>query len=81
MCWKSVSELSRPCCYGPCQMKITSGARTVFMINIAFCALIYAASFFEFEEPEPVAVITSNSILEGTQYFRHCFTLQSCLGP
>ena len=61
MCWKSVSELSRPCCYGPCQMKITSGARTVFMINIAFCALIYAASFFEFEEPEPVAVITSKS--------------------
>ena len=43
-------------------MKITSGARTVFMINIAFCALIYAASFFEFEEPEQVAVITGNTL-------------------
>ena len=60
MCWKSISELSQPCCWGPCQVKITSGARTVFMINIAFWALVYTAFFFEFEDPEPIAVITSN---------------------
>ena len=32
------------------------------MINIAFCALVYTASFFEFEEPEQVAVITGNTL-------------------
>ena len=43
-------------------MKITSGARTVFMVNIAFCALIYASSFFEFKELlKQVAVITGNT--------------------
>ena len=40
--------LTGPCCCGPCQARISTGARIVFLINIVifFSAIIYTAVFY-----------------------------------
>ena len=55
-CWWCV--VSQPCCCGPCEMRITTGAKIVFCINLTSLVLLNIAIFFLFNDLAPLIFFT-----------------------
>ena len=49
-------SVTQPCCCGPCESRITTGARIVFLTNIGFLSLLLLA-FYVLGKPDLDAAI------------------------
>ena len=47
-----------PCCCGPCQMRITTGAKIVFTVNTISLMLLLIATVFIFDDVTPQIIFT-----------------------
>ena len=49
-------SVTQPCCCGPCETRITTGARIVFLTNLSLLSLLLLA-FYVLVQPDPGAAI------------------------